>query len=242
MQKIGSGRAINPYDPFLGMATAVTRRAKAYDPPLHSEEALSREEAIRFYTINNARLLSVEDLVGSLEAGKRADCVVLDTDLLTCPAEAIRAHSRVADLSWWQAGLFPGRHGNASARTLKAAMLPAAEFSIRLYRPDDLEPIKRLTVDSFVGVTLEQNIEDALGQLRGHDCAGAKRDTLTRTWRPTQRNLRGGNERPDRGLYYDADRPRGEQGPHVRIGGRPGIPWSRPGAATDRTRIGILPH
>jgi len=48
-------------------------------------------------------------------------------------------------------------------------MLPAAEFSIRLYRPDDLEPIKRLTVDSFVGVTLEQNIEDALGQLRGHD-------------------------------------------------------------------------
>jgi len=89
MQKIGSARAINPYDPFLGMATAVTRRVKAYDPPLHPEEALSREEAIRFYTINNARLLSVEDLVGSLEAGKRADCVVLDTDLLTCPAEAI---------------------------------------------------------------------------------------------------------------------------------------------------------
>ena len=89
MQKIGSARAINPYDPFLGIATAVTRRAKAYDRPLHPEEALGREEAIRFYTINNARLLFVEDLVGSLEAGKRADCVVLDTDLLTCPAEAI---------------------------------------------------------------------------------------------------------------------------------------------------------
>src|SRR5207249_4297471 len=57
MQKIGSARAINPYDPFLGMATAVTRRARAYDSPLHPEEALSREEAIRFYTINNARLL-----------------------------------------------------------------------------------------------------------------------------------------------------------------------------------------
>src|SRR5947207_8425061 len=48
-------------------------------------------------------------------------------------------------------------------------MLPATEFSIRLYRSDDLESIKRLTLDAFAGVTLEQNIEDALGQLRGHD-------------------------------------------------------------------------
>jgi ribosomal protein S18 acetylase RimI-like enzyme len=40
---------------------------------------------------------------------------------------------------------------------------------IRPYRPDDLEPIKRLTVESFGGVTLEQDVEAALGVLNGHD-------------------------------------------------------------------------
>ncbi|MCC7373873.1 MAG: amidohydrolase [Verrucomicrobiales bacterium] len=85
MQKIGALRSINPYHPFLGMATAVTRRAKGVPEALHSEEALSREQAIRFYTIQNARLLRCDDRVGSLETGKWADLVILDTDLLTCP-------------------------------------------------------------------------------------------------------------------------------------------------------------
>jgi hypothetical protein len=89
MQKIGSRRSLNPYNPFLGMATAITRRAKWYDGTLHPEEALSREQAIRFYTINNARLLFSEDRLGSLEPGKLVDFVVLDTDLLTCRPEAI---------------------------------------------------------------------------------------------------------------------------------------------------------
>jgi predicted amidohydrolase YtcJ len=90
MQKIGSLRSINPYNPFLGMWVAVTRRAKGYDRALHPEEALTREQAIRFYTINNARLLFLEDRVGSLEPGKQADFAVLDRDLLTCPEDAIR--------------------------------------------------------------------------------------------------------------------------------------------------------
>jgi ribosomal protein S18 acetylase RimI-like enzyme len=41
--------------------------------------------------------------------------------------------------------------------------------SLRLYRPDDLEGIKRLTVASFGGVTIEENIETTLGVLNGHD-------------------------------------------------------------------------
>jgi predicted amidohydrolase YtcJ len=90
MQKIGSLRSINPYNPFLGMWTTITRQAKGYDRPLHPEEALTREQAIRFYTINNAYLLFKEKEIGSLEPGKRADFVVLDTDLLTCPVDAIR--------------------------------------------------------------------------------------------------------------------------------------------------------
>jgi hypothetical protein len=90
MQKIGSLRSINPYNPFLGIQTSVTRRAKWYDGQLHPEEALTREQAIRFYTINCAFALFREQEVGSLEEGKLADFIVLDTDLLTCPVEAIK--------------------------------------------------------------------------------------------------------------------------------------------------------
>jgi predicted amidohydrolase YtcJ len=90
MQKIGSLRAVNPYNPFLGMATAITRRAKWFEGQLHPEEALTRAEAIRFYTRNNAWLLFDEDNVGSLEPGKRADFIVLDRDILTCPEDDIR--------------------------------------------------------------------------------------------------------------------------------------------------------
>jgi predicted amidohydrolase YtcJ len=90
MQKIGSVRSINPYDPFLGIWTTVTRRAKWYQGRLHPEEALNREQAIRFYTINCAKALFQDKYVGSLEEGKLADFIVLDTDLLTCPVDDIR--------------------------------------------------------------------------------------------------------------------------------------------------------
>ena len=90
MQKIGSLRSINPYDPFLGIWIAITRRAKWYDGQLHPEEALSRKQAIRFYTINCAKALLQDKHVGSLEKGKLADFIVVDTDLLSCPVDDIR--------------------------------------------------------------------------------------------------------------------------------------------------------
>ncbi len=90
MQKIGSFRSINFYNPFLAMQTAITRKAKGYEGQLHPEEALTREQALRLYTINNAYLMFLEDKIGSLEEGKLADCIVVDTDLLTCPADAIK--------------------------------------------------------------------------------------------------------------------------------------------------------
>jgi hypothetical protein len=90
MQKIGSLRSVNPYNPFLAMWTTITRKAKWYEGQLHPEEALSREQAIRFYTTNNAYLLFLDDRVGSLEEGKLADCIVLDRDLLACPVDDIK--------------------------------------------------------------------------------------------------------------------------------------------------------
>jgi predicted amidohydrolase YtcJ len=90
MQKIGRLRSLNPYDPFLGMWVAMKRVPRGMDTSLHREQALTREQAIRFYTINNAYMMFLEDKVGSLEPGKLADMIVVDRDLLTCPLDDVR--------------------------------------------------------------------------------------------------------------------------------------------------------
>ena len=90
MLKIGDMRAINPYNPFLAMWVTITRSAKWYDGKLHPEEALTRRQAIEFYTRNNAYLLLWEKEIGSLEPGKRADFIVVDRDLLECPVDDIK--------------------------------------------------------------------------------------------------------------------------------------------------------
>jgi predicted amidohydrolase YtcJ len=90
MQKIGSLRSINPYNPFLGMWITLTRQPRWTDQPLHPEQRISREQAIRLYTINNAFLTFEEKEKGSLEPGKLADLVVLDRDILSCPVDDIK--------------------------------------------------------------------------------------------------------------------------------------------------------
>ena len=90
MQKIGSLRSVNPYNPFLGMWTVLSRQPRRTDQPLHPEQALTREQMLRLYTINNAWLTFEERQKGSLERGKLADFVVLKSDLLTCSLEELR--------------------------------------------------------------------------------------------------------------------------------------------------------
>ncbi len=91
MQKIGSMRSINPYNPWWGMWVTLTRQPRWTNEPLHPEERLTREQAIRLYTINNAFLVFEEKNKGSLEKGKLADFVILDRDILTCPLDEIKA-------------------------------------------------------------------------------------------------------------------------------------------------------
>jgi predicted amidohydrolase YtcJ len=90
MQKIEPERSINRYNPFLGMWTTLARQPRWTDKPLHPEQAITRQQAIRLYTINNAYLTFEEKQKGSLEPGKLADFIVLDRDVLTCPLDQVK--------------------------------------------------------------------------------------------------------------------------------------------------------
>ncbi len=90
MQKIGSFRSVNPYNPFLGIWITVARQPRGSEQPLHPEESLTRAEAIALYTINNARISFEEHEKGSLEPGKLADLIVLAEDILSCPEDRIK--------------------------------------------------------------------------------------------------------------------------------------------------------
>jgi predicted amidohydrolase YtcJ len=78
----------NPWDPWLGLAVALHRTTER-GTVMFPEEALTREQAIRLYTINNAYLTHEEKTKGSLEPGKLADFIVIDRDVLTCPTKDV---------------------------------------------------------------------------------------------------------------------------------------------------------
>ena len=101
MLKIEPHRAINLYDPFLGMWTVLTRQPRWTDRVLTPEQKITREEAIRFYTIDSAYVIRMERDKGSLEPGKLADFILLDRDILRCPIEEIR---EIKVLETWLGG------------------------------------------------------------------------------------------------------------------------------------------
>lgn len=90
MQKIGDLRSVNPYNPFLGMWITLTRQARRFDGAIHPQERITREQALRLYTINNAYLTFEEKEKGSIEPGKLADMIVVDRDYLACPLEEVK--------------------------------------------------------------------------------------------------------------------------------------------------------
>jgi predicted amidohydrolase YtcJ len=89
MVKWDADASINPYNPFLAMWTMVTRTTER-NSVIMPDEAITREEALRMYTINNAYASFEESIKGSIEPGKLADLAILSDDLLDCPADRIR--------------------------------------------------------------------------------------------------------------------------------------------------------
>jgi predicted amidohydrolase YtcJ len=78
----------NPWDPWLGIWVAATRTTEGAGT-FHPDQKLSRIEALRFYTINNARLHFEERDRGTIEPGKLADMILVDRDPLTCPDDQL---------------------------------------------------------------------------------------------------------------------------------------------------------
>ncbi len=87
----GSDAPVESVKPLWGIYSAVTRQD--HDPgdaaPWHPEQLVTREEALRMFTIDAAYGAFEEDLKGSLEVGKLADMVVLSRDIMTIAAPQI---------------------------------------------------------------------------------------------------------------------------------------------------------
>ena len=70
------------YRPFDGIEIALTRQAiGSPDSERLPGAALTLDQAIYGYTLGSAKLMLMEDLIGSLEPGKKADIIVLDRDI-----------------------------------------------------------------------------------------------------------------------------------------------------------------
>lgn len=77
---------VNPLDSYYA---AVTRKRTPDGPAFFPEQCMTREEALKSYTLSNAYAAFEEKDKGSLEVGKLADVTVLSKNLLTCAEDEI---------------------------------------------------------------------------------------------------------------------------------------------------------
>lgn len=77
----GTDVPVEPIDPFASLAASIDRRA-ADGRQFYPEQAMTPFEALASYTRDAAFAIKAEDELGTLEAGKLGDLVVLDRDPL----------------------------------------------------------------------------------------------------------------------------------------------------------------
>jgi predicted amidohydrolase YtcJ len=90
----GTDAPVEDVDPIPNYYSAVTRR-DSRGKTFYPDQAMSRTEALRAYTIQNAYAAFEENIKGSLTVGKLADITVLTKDITKVPDEEIRT-ARVA--------------------------------------------------------------------------------------------------------------------------------------------------
>lgn len=84
----GTDVPVEDIDPLAGFYASVVRQTAAGDD-FFPAQRMTRAEALRSYTVNNAFAAFEERWKGSIETGKLADIVVLDRDILQVPDSAL---------------------------------------------------------------------------------------------------------------------------------------------------------
>lgn len=91
----GSDWNVSSAAPLEAIAVAMDRRDPEHPerPPLAPLQGVSLDVMLRAYTIEAARMLSIDDQTGALVEGRQADVIVLDRDLADADAAGVRAAS-----------------------------------------------------------------------------------------------------------------------------------------------------
>tara|TARA_B100001123_G_C15255945_1_gene1004668 strand:+ start:18 stop:1700 length:1683 start_codon:yes stop_codon:yes gene_type:complete len=87
----GSDAPVEIGDPRIEFYAAITRKDLDgfYDEGWHLEQAVTREEALKMFTIWPAYAAFQEDIKGTLEVGKLADLTIFSKDIMTIAPEEI---------------------------------------------------------------------------------------------------------------------------------------------------------
>ncbi len=87
----GSDAPVEDINPLWGLYAAITRQDHKGKPEggWFPEQRVTREEALRMFTVDAAYAAFREKDLGTLTAGKLADMIVLPQDLLTCDPKAM---------------------------------------------------------------------------------------------------------------------------------------------------------
>jgi len=86
----GTDAPVEDVSPLASFYASVSRKLKD-GTVFYPDQRMTREEALKSYTWNNAYAAFEEKLKGSLETGKLADITVLSRDIMTIPEDEIPA-------------------------------------------------------------------------------------------------------------------------------------------------------
>lgn len=118
----GSDFPVEHVNPFYGLYSAVTRQDHEGQPEggWRPEQRMSRKQAFRSFTLDAAYAAHQEEVLGSLEAGKWADFILVDRDLFEVPAEQIW---QTEVLQTWVAGqkVYPQNGADETAGTNRSS-------------------------------------------------------------------------------------------------------------------------